>query len=67
MNQKIELGDVVRISSESNEMTVILLDKHANDGWQRATCTWFNGNGEQKRGQFHVDSLVLLRKKGERT
>ncbi len=55
--QKIEAGDVVRISSHPKEMTV------SHIAGDEAMCIWFSKEEKIESAKLDLDTLVLVSKK----
>jgi hypothetical protein len=55
--QKIEAGDVVKISSHPKEMTV------SHIAGDEALCIWFTKDDKIEQHKLDLDTLILVSKK----
>ncbi len=57
MENKFEIGDIVRLKSGGPDMTVTSLDRYIDGVY---FCAWFNGNNDLCEASYWDSSLISV-------
>lgn len=66
-NPVFKLGDVVRLKSGGQKMTVAHIEKQFGGLPVKITCQWFDENNKLKNGKFYLSALELCESPTDKT